>query len=301
MTQVASASAGTATPAATRSAWWVRALAAIPFPVFYAFAHFLAFLALRVFPHRQHVIKESLAKAFPELDDQARFGIMRDFYRRFAEVFVEIVKAASMSPDAIRSRVKAVGIEAVKSVLDGGSPVILVAAHQCNWEWMVHTLSLQLGYRVDAAYKPLVDAWAEREMFALRTRFGSRMIPAQNLLADIIKQKKTVRAIALLADQEPKASEHKHWTRFLNRDTAFYTGPEEIARATRFPVFFIGMKRTSPGYYEMSFSRLLTGPEPGHLTEEYARRVEAQIHASPPDYPWSHKRWRLKKGIYGKG
>jgi KDO2-lipid IV(A) lauroyltransferase len=188
----------------------------------------------------------------------------------------------------------------VKSVLDNGSPVILVAAHQSNWEWMVHALSLQLGYRVDAAYKPLADEWAEREMFALRTRFGSRLIPVQNLLGDIIQQRKTVRAIALLADQEPTKSEHKHWTRFLNRDTAFYTGPEEIARATRFPVFFIGMKRTSLGYYEMSFSPLLAGPAPGQLTEEYARRVEAQIHASPPDWPWSHKRWRLKKGIYGK-
>jgi KDO2-lipid IV(A) lauroyltransferase len=294
-------SAEPATSAATRSAWWVRVLAAIPFPVFYAIAHFLAFLALRVFPHRQHVIRGSLEKAFPDLDERARFGIMRDFYRGFAEVFVEIVKAASLSPDELRSRVNIVGIEAVRTVLDGGSPVILVAAHQCNWEWMVHSLSLQLGYRVDAAYKPLVDAWAEREMFAIRTRFGSRLIPAQHLLGDIIKQRKTVRAIALVADQEPKTSEHTHWTRFLNRDTAFYMGPEEIARATRFPVFFIGMKRTSRGHYEMSFSPLLTGPSPGQLTEEYARRVEAQIHASPPDWPWSHKRWRLKKGIYGKG
>ena len=51
-----------------------------------------------------------------------------------------------------------------------------------------------------------------------------------------------VRAVAMVADQEPTTSEHKHWTRFLNRDTAFYMGPEEIARVTRFPVFFIGLQ-----------------------------------------------------------
>ena len=51
----------------------------------------------------------------------------------------------------------------------------------------------------------------------------------------------------MVADQEPTTSEHKHWTRFLNRDTAFYMGPEEIARVTRFPVFFIGMRRTARG------------------------------------------------------
>lgn len=28
---------------------------------------------------------------------------------------------------------------------------------------------------------------------------------------------------------------------------------------------------------------------------------EEQIRAAPPDWPWSHKRWRLKKSLYGKG
>jgi KDO2-lipid IV(A) lauroyltransferase len=37
----------------------------------------------------------------------------------------------------------------------------------------------------------------------------------------------------------------------------------------------------------------------GELTERYAQRVEAQIRESPPDWPWSHKRWRLKRSLYG--
>jgi Kdo2-lipid IVA lauroyltransferase/acyltransferase len=36
----------------------------------------------------------------------------------------------------------------------------------------------------------------------------------------------------------------------------------------------------------------------GTLTERYARLVEAQIHAAPSDWPWSHKRWKLKKSVY---
>jgi lauroyl/myristoyl acyltransferase len=28
------------------------------------------------------------------------------------------------------------------------------------------------------------------------------------------------------------------------------------------------------------------------------RLVEEQIRAAPPDWPWSHKRWRLKKSVY---
>jgi KDO2-lipid IV(A) lauroyltransferase len=166
---------------------------------------------------------------------------------------------------------------------------------------MLLGLSLELGYPLDAAYKPLVDTWAEREMKKLRSRFGCRMIPAKELLGDIIKRGKVVRAIAMVADQEPTTSEHKHWTRFLNRDTAFYMGPEEISRVTKFPVFFIEMRRQRRGYYEMTFVPLATPDEAlktGDVTERYARLVEAQIRAAPPDWPWSHKRWKLKRSVY---
>ena len=110
-----------------------------------------------------------------------------------------------------------------------------------------------------------------------------------------------VRAVAMVADQEPTRSERKYWTRFLNRDTAFYMGPEEIARVTRFPVFFIAMRRRARGYYEMEFLPLAPAGRalpPGTLTERYVRLVEEQIRAAPPDWPWSHKRWKLKKSVY---
>ena len=147
-------------------------------------------------------------------------------------------------------------LELARELLERGQSVLLVAAHQCNWEWMLLALSLELGYPLDAAYKPLVDSWAEREMKKVRSRFGSRLVPAQELLADIIMRGGVVRAVAMVADQEPTTSERKHWTRFLNRDTAFYMGPEEITRATRFPVFFIGLRRTARGYYEMQITPL---------------------------------------------
>ena len=77
--------------------------------------------------------------------------------------------------------------------------------------------------------------------------------------------------------------------------------PGHLARATRFPVFFIAMRRTARGQYEMEFRPLTQGGDvgpSGGLTERYARLVEEQIHAAPPDWPWSHKRWKLKRSVY---
>ena len=284
-------------------AWWVRLVSLIPMALLNRLADLLGWLAFRVFPYREHVVRENLTKAFPELDAAGIRDIMRGYYKGFAQMLVELLKTTAMSGEQIKQRVQITNLQTVQSYLAGGKSVLLVAAHQCNWEWMLLGLSLELGYPLDAAYKPLVDSWAEREMKKLRTRFGCRLIPAKEILADIIKRGKVVRAIAMVADQEPTTSEHKHWTRFLNRDTAFYMGPEQISRATRFPVFFTEMRRIKRGYYEISFQPLSTPEEklqPGELTERYARMVEAQIQASRPDWPWSHRRWKLKKSVYNK-
>jgi KDO2-lipid IV(A) lauroyltransferase len=284
-----------------RSAWWARLLSRLPFGALYGVAGVLAWLTFRLFPYREHVVRENLGRAFPDFDEARLRDVIRRYYLGFAQMLIEIIKSVSLPPQEIVRRVRMVNLAAPRALLARGQSVLLVAAHQCNWEWMLLALSLELGYPVDAAYKPLVDNWAEREMKKLRTRFGSRLVPAKELLADIIKRHGVVRAIAMVADQEPTTSEHKHWTRFLNRDTAFYMGAEEIARVTRYPVFFIAMRRTGRGFYEMEFVPLATGKETlpsGQLTERYARLVEQQIHAAPPDWPWSHKRWKLKRSLY---
>ena len=278
---------------------WIRVFSRIPLALWYPFARFLAFLAWRVIPYRRHVVEGNLTKSFPEWDAATREQVIRDYYRGFADVFVEVVHSLRLSPDELARRVTLKNAEAVREEFARGKPVMVLAAHQCNWEWLLLGLS-QLGVPVDAAYKPLMDSWAEGEMRKLRSVFGARMIPAQELLGDIIKQRGTPRTIAILADQEPKTGERKHWVRFLNRDSAFYIGPEEIARTTRCAAFFANLKRTARGHYEVDFARIAAAGEQlpsGEFTARYARMVEEQIRAAPADWPWSHKRWKLKKPL----
>jgi Kdo2-lipid IVA lauroyltransferase/acyltransferase len=284
------------------SAWWLRLLAALPLRALYGIAAIIAWVTYRIIPYREDVVRENLSIAFPEADEAHLSAIMRHYYAGFAQVLVEIVKAVHWPAEKLRERVEIANIELIREPLAHGIPVLIVAAHQCNWEWFLLALSAELGYPLDAAYKPLINPWAEREMLKLRTRFGSRLVPADALLPDILKRRQIVRAICMVADQEPTKAEHKHWVRFLNRDTAFFVGAEEIARVTHYPIFFAAMRRMARGRYRMEFTRLAEAGEttaPGELTERYARLVEAQIRASPPDWPWSHKRWRLKRSLYG--
>jgi Kdo2-lipid IVA lauroyltransferase/acyltransferase len=288
---------------ARRPAWWVRALASLPLPALYRVGDLAAFLVHRVFPYRPHVVRENLLRAFPDLDDNGLRRLMREYYSAFAQVFVEILKSAALSPTELARRVTFRDLESARAVLNGGRSVLLLAAHQCNWEWMLLALSVELGFPLDAAYKPLVDSWAEREMLAIRTRFGARMVPADELIAEIIRQSRSARGIAMVADQEPRTSEQKLWLRFLNRDSAFFAGPEEIRRMTGYAAFFAGMRRLKRGHYEVSLTPIALAGEklpPTALTERYVRCVEQQIRAAPADWPWSHKRWKLKRSLYAK-
>jgi KDO2-lipid IV(A) lauroyltransferase len=159
-----------------------------------------------------------------------------------------------------------------------------------------------LGYPIDAAYKPLHDAWAERLMLRIRSRFGARLIPAKELLADFLRRRGVVRVLAMNADQAPVSTDKRYWTRFLGQDTAFYVGAEQIARATRLPLMYVRMRRVRRGYYDVEMQQLWDGREvlePNAITERYARACELDVLASPADWLWSYRRWRLQKPLYG--
>ncbi len=279
---------------------WLGAISRLPWSVLYAAGACLACLAYRVARYRLGVVRGNLAGAFPELAPGARRRIERDYYRRLGELLAEVVKSATLPSDELDRRVTLRNLAVVRDELDAGRSVLIVAAHQCNWEWLLLALSLKLGHPLDAAYKPLHGARSERVMRAIRTRFGGTLIPAKELLTRILSRR-GARAIAMVADQEPVTSDYKWWTQFLSRSTAFYMGPEKIAQATRYAVVFASMRRVGRGRYEVTLEPLLAARAPlapGELTERYARRVEAQVRASPQDWTWSHRRWKLRRPMY---
>jgi len=69
-------------------------------------------------------------------------------------------------------------------------------------------------------------------MLKIRSRFGARLVPAKELLADFLRRRGIVRAVAMNADQAPVSTDKRYWTQFLGQDTAFYIVPSK-SRARR--------------------------------------------------------------------
>jgi KDO2-lipid IV(A) lauroyltransferase len=280
----------------------IKFFSRLPLRALYAFSSFLYLLAFYVVRHRHQVIRGQLEKVLPQSSDAERELIHKRFLKNFCDVVVEVLKSVSMTEDDMRARVQIVNLEVARRYLDAGQSVMLVTSHLGNWEWLLHGVTLQLGYPVDAAYKPLHDQWAERLMLKIRSRFGARLVPAKELLADFLRRRGIVRAVAMNADQAPVSTDKRYWTRFLGQDTAFYIGAEQIARATRLPILYVRVTRIRRGYYQVELSPLWDGrevTEPNTVTERYARACEIDVLKSPADWLWSYRRWRLQKPLYG--
>jgi KDO2-lipid IV(A) lauroyltransferase len=112
-----------------------------------------------------------------------------------------------------------------------------------------------------------------------------------------------MRVIAMAADQTPIRKEEKYWASFLNQDTPFYVGLEKLARITKYPVYFASARRTRRGHYEATMKKIAEPPygrdDENAIIEQYARETERVILEDPPNWLWSHKRWKYKKPLYG--
>ena len=73
--------------------------------------------------------------------------------------------------------------------------------------------------------------------------FRGKPILREDFVYELMNRAGTPRGYALIADQTPPRDDKKHWSRFLNRDTAFFVGAEKVARFLDSPVLYVAMRR----------------------------------------------------------
>jgi Kdo2-lipid IVA lauroyltransferase/acyltransferase len=266
----------------------------------YALGAFASWFAYRVIGLRRSVIRGNLEHSFPQWPAARVRSVARDFHARQGELVAEALYASSMDEAELRERVTLCNPEAI--VADGTSrTLVLVGAHHGNFEWMLHRLSLEFPGRFVGLYKPSrsprVDAWLRGR----RGRFGARLVPAKSVLRELAGFREAA-AVGLIADQVPRTSPEKHWCEFLGQDTAFYMGPELLGRALRSRVVLVRMDRLARGRYALRYLPLNEPGEKlpgGEVTGRYARALEDWIRDDPAGWWWSHRRWKLRRGVYG--
>lgn len=262
----------------------------LPFWALYLISDFLTILVRDIIRYRLKVVRTNLRKSFPEKTDKELNRIARSFYRGLMDVMLESVKSLTISPAELKKRVTIANPEIILQHANKQGLLVLTA-HQCNWEWQLLRNSLEFNFPIDGVYKPLTSAFTEKLMFKIRSRFGANPVPAQNLVRHMASNKNAFRATAVVADQVA-SRENAVWLNFLNQETAFYIGGPKLAIKFGYPLVYLQMTRTSRGHYVMHFTEISTQQNPEDGVAKYAQLLEKSIKTQPEAWLWSHKRWK---------
>lgn len=227
--------------------------------------------------------------------------LAKNHYKNACMVIVEIIKSLSLTKTQIKQRVEFKNADLLEKYLAKDQSVIIVTAHYCNLEWALLACSQHVNYPIDIIYRAQRVAWIESLLYELRTRFSITPLPMETCIAESVKRSKITRIVAMAPDQSPKIIDTPHWQTFLNRDTAFHNGAEKIAKAFKYPLIFMSMKRTRKGYYEATLKLLAEPPYPAQSNEimhRYVNELETLIIKNPQDWLWAYRRWKINKRLY---
>ena len=278
---------------------WLRVVAALPEPLLRAIAGGAAWVLRVIVGFRRREARRNLARCFPAMTRAERRATLARHYREMSETALELFQLARFDAAELRARVQVHNVAAVHAELAAGRSVLLLTAHQGNWEWLTQRMVIEFDVPIIGAYKPLRSARLNRDLLGLRQRFGLHLYPAKGLLRQLLRAPRP-HAAGLLADQMPHSSPSRVWIDFLGQRTAFYPGPGEMALRLGYSAFYFAMRRTQPGRYEADVQPIAMASEAVDaetFTRRYAACVEAQLRARPWDWTWGHRRWKIEPPV----
>ncbi len=281
---------------------FIYLLSVLPFPVLYGLSNVVYALLYGVLRYREKVVLTNLRNAFPDKSEQEIRQLSRAFYRYFCDLFLEVFKTLTVSPETMLKHCRFTPQAQVvfDELAERNQSVVLVLGHLGNWEWAGNTFSLLCKQQLYVIYHPIVNPYFDGLMYRMRTRFGTKLIAMKETYRKMLSQKQELSTTAFIADQTPSAPQTAYWTTFLNQDTPVFPGTEIIARKLNFPVVYTRVKRLKRGYYEIDAEILVANPaetKDGEISEIHTRRLERDIIEQPETWLWTHRRWKHKRPV----
>jgi KDO2-lipid IV(A) lauroyltransferase len=263
----------------------IRLISRLPFPILYLISDFIFFVSYRLIGYRRKMVWKNLTNAFPEKTESQRRQIEKDFYKNLCDYAVETLKLLTISREDIAKRMVFTNPDTITQHFNQGISVIHLTSHQFNWEWLLAHGSFVYGRPMDFVYQSVNSPFFDHLSLEIRTRFGSYPISRYDVARESVKRKHIVRGIAIIADQYPGLErDKKYFTTFLNQETVFFYGANQLATMMQYPVYFHQVRKVKRGYYETTAVEISFPPyakDSSEIVEHYVREVEKVIRQYP--------------------
>ncbi len=265
--------------------------------LYYILSPFIYFVFYRLVRYRVKVTRANLSACFPEWDERRLRAVERGYYRHLAEVVVDTISLAGLSPKKAVRRLEITNLDE-HLVATRGKDWVAALGHLGSWEYFC-TYSLHVPEALClGVYHPLSSSAFDLFYRKLRSRWGTEPVPMKRLLRRMVEVRRsgTNFIIGLIADQTPpRRYEINHWYNFMDRPTAFFAGLEHISNKFSTPVYYLHIERVRPGFYRGHFEEIYNGTDEvaeHEITQRYASKLEENIRLHPELWLWSHRRWK---------
>ncbi len=263
----------------------------------------MLYLILRyIVRYRLKVVKENIARSFPEKSEDERAIIVNNFYRHFVRQNIESLWFAFISEKEIKRRLVFDNIKLLEDIANKGQNISLVFGHYGTWDWIASIPLWSDKLIFGTLYKQIKNRVLDRLFLKIRSRFDALCIERKQVLRKLIELNKNNKPhlIAYIADQSTTIKNVHYWIDFLNQPTAMQSGWTTIARKFNTVVVYLKITPTKPGFYTAHFEMITDNPQSMselQLLEEYMYRLERDIREKPEYWLWSHKRWKHKRNV----
>ena len=261
-------------------------------------APFVAFIMGRVAGYRKSVILKQLHDSFPDKSEAEINAICRRYYDHLAEMVVGTLSLAGMTN---RRRRKYSEFNLTENFYDviADKDVVVMTSHYGFWEEALNLYLVAPRHHLIVAYRPLKSRIMDKLYKRLRRCDCVDVVPSNNFMRHYIANRKGINGknivLGLISDQNCPPTKDCCWHRFLNHDSIFFDGGEQLAMKFHHPVFYLELERVKAGVYRHNYTLIYDGKEeiaPHEIIERYVRCLERTIEAKPEYWMWSHRRWK---------
>jgi len=268
----------------------------LPLWILYGISDGLYWILYVMLGYRKAVVLENLARSFPEKEKSEIDQITKAYYHNLCDSIVETIKLMSISKQELSKRMTC-NWEVFDNMTTQNRNGQAFMSHQFNWEWATVICNWHVPRRFTGIYMPLTNAVFERLLYTIRSRAGMKLIRVHDMQRDMASLQSDELLWGFIADQNPSDPKRVSWNDFMNQKTAFFKGPEFVARRYNNLVYFGEIVKIKRGYYEIKMKLAFEQPrdtKEGEITEAYVRFLEDSIKRQPANWVWSHRRWKHK-------
>jgi KDO2-lipid IV(A) lauroyltransferase len=230
---------------------------------------------------QRRLVIRNLRFCYPEWHDDQIRKLARDVFKNFGITFIEVCQSAFMSWDKLSSRYRVIGEEILINALKANKGILIVTGHIGNWEVAQHYMhNFEKPFSVVATR--MKQAWANRLLDHLRSRFGNTVIDKKGGLQNIMQALRRGETVALLIDQSRRKQGIE--VTFFDREATATPAAALLAmrcKSTVLPMFCV---RDPDGQLR---SDLQTN------TQIMMNAVEEMVREYPDQWFWTLKPWKV--------